>query len=154
MIYPLNRIPEDKLHLAGGKARSLSYMLTHTKIKIPEGFVLLPGDTLSASDIEKLDSRVTYAVRSSAISEDGENASFAGQYETVTDVKVEDIPDAVQTVLASADNARVKAYADNSEGVAVVIQRFVKPEFAGVVFTSDINTGKYEEFVGNYVHGE
>lgn len=154
MIYPLNRIPEDKLHLAGGKARSLSHMITHTKIKIPAGYVLLSGDTLSASDIEKLDSSVTYAVRSSAISEDGENASFAGQYETVTDVKVEDIPDAVQTVLASADNARVKAYADNSEGVAVVIQRFVKPEFAGVVFTSDVITGKDEEFVGNYVYGE
>ena len=154
MIYPLHKIPEDKMHLAGGKARSLSHMLTHTKIKIPEGYVLLPGDTLVAADIEKLDTRVTYAVRSSAISEDGENASFAGQYETVTDVKVEDIPEAVKTVQASADNDRVKAYADNSEGVAVVIQRFVKPEFAGVIFTSDVITGKDEKIVGNYVHGE
>ncbi len=154
MIYPLHKIPEDKMHLAGGKALSLSHMLTHTKIKIPEGYVLLPGDTLGAGDIEKLNPRYTYAVRSSAISEDGEKASFAGQYETVTDVKIEDIPEAAKTVQASVDNARVKAYADSSEGIAVVIQRFVIPEFAGVIFTSDVITGRDEKIVGNYVHGE
>ena len=154
MIYPLDKIPEDKLRYAGGKARSLSHMLTHTKIRIPEGFVLLPGDTPEDADLARLARKYTYAVRSSAISEDGENASFAGQYETVTDVSISDIPEAVKTVRASADNVRVKAYADSSEGVAVVIQRFVRPEFAGVVFTSDVITGKDEELVGNYVRGE
>lgn len=154
MMYPLNKIPEDRLHLAGGKARSLSYMLTHTKIRIPEGYVLLAGETAEPSELSRLDRSFTYAVRSSAISEDGENASFAGQYETVTDVKAEDVPEAIKTVLASARNERVKAYADSSEGVAVVIQRFVKPQFAGVVFTSDVITGKDEELVGNYVKGE
>ena len=154
MIYPLNKIPENKMHNAGGKARSLSYMLTHTKIRIPEGFVLPAGEEAEASDFEKLDRKITYAVRSSAVSEDGENASYAGQYETLTDVKFEDIPEAVKTVRASAYNERVKAYADSSEGVGVVIQRFVKPEFAGVVFTSDVITGRDEELVGNYVHGE
>ena len=154
MMYPLNKIPEDRLHLAGGKARSLSYMLTHTKIRIPEGYVLLAGETAEPSELARLDRSFTYAVRSSAISEDGENASFAGQYETVTDVKAEDVPEAIKTVLASALNERVKAYADYSEGVAVVIQRFVKPQFAGVVFTSDVITGKDEELVGNYVKGE
>ena len=154
MMYPLNKIPEDKLHLAGGKARSLSFMLTHTKIRIPEGYVLLAGETAEPSELSRLDRSFTYAVRSSAIGEDGENASFAGQYETVTDVKAEDVPEAIKTVLASARNERVKAYADYSEGVAVVIQRFVKPRFAGVVFTSDVITGKDEELVGNYVKGE
>ena len=154
MIYPLNRIPEDKLRYAGGKARSLSYMLTHTRIRIPEGYVLPAGETADASDMGKLKRNCTYAVRSSAISEDGENASFAGQYETVTDVKYEDIPEAIKTVQASARNERVKAYADTAEGVGVVIQRFVKPEYAGVVFTSDVITGRDEEFVGNYVRGE
>ena len=154
MIYPLNNIPEDKLRYAGGKARSLSHMFTHTKIRIPEGYVLLAGETATVSDLEKLSKSCTYAVRSSAISEDGENASYAGQYETVTDVKFEDIPEAIKTVQASARNERVQAYSDGTEGVAVVIQRFVKPEFAGVVFTSDVITGKDEELVGNYVRGE
>lgn len=156
MIYPLNRIPVDKEVLAGGKAKSLSYMLTHTKIRIPDGFLLPAGEKLDRQDLNKLDKSVTYAVRSSALNEDGQNASFAGQYETVTDVKVEDIPEAVKTVQASAENDRVKAYAneDGQAGVGVVIQRFVKPEFAGVVFTSDVITGKDEELVGNYVRGE
>ena len=154
MIYPLTNIPEEKLHYAGGKARSLSYMLTHTKIRIPEGYVLPAGESFETSDLAQLSKGYTYAVRSSAISEDGENASFAGQYETVTDVKFEDIPEAIKTVQASARNERVKAYADSSEGVGVVIQRFVKPEFAGVVFTSDVITGRDEELVGNYVRGE
>ena len=154
MIYPLTNIPEEKLHYAGGKARSLSYMLTHTKIRIPEGYVLPAGESFETSDLTQLSKGYTYAVRSSAISEDGENASFAGQYETVTDVKFEDIPEAIKTVQASSRNERVKAYADSSEGVGVVIQRFVKPEFAGVVFTSDVITGKDEELVGNYVRGE
>ena len=154
MIYPLNRIPVEKEELAGGKAKSLSYMLTHTRIRIPEGYVLPAGDKLEPQDLNKLDRNVTYAVRSSALNEDGQNASFAGQYETVTDVKVENIPDAMKTVQASADNDRVKAYADAAEGVGVVIQRFVKPEFAGVIFTSDVITGRDEELVGNYVRGE
>ena len=154
MMYALNKIPGDKMHYAGGKARSLSFMLTHSKIRIPEGYVIPAGESASDEELASLDRSLTYAVRSSAISEDGENASFAGQYETVTDVRVEDIPDAIKTVLASADNARVKAYAENAEGVGVVIQRFVKPQFAGVVFTSDVITGKDEELVGNYVHGE
>ena len=154
MMYPLNKIPEDKMHWAGGKARSLSHMLTHTKIRIPEGYVIPAGESYDAEELGRLDRRCTYAVRSSAISEDGENASYAGQYETVTDVRVDDIPEAVKTVLASADNARVKAYSEASEGVGVVIQRFVKPQFAGVVFTSDVITGKDEELVGNYVHGD
>lgn len=154
MIYRLNNIPEEITALAGGKARSLGYMLTHTKIRIPEGYVLPAGQALEEGDLNVLDKSATYAVRSSAISEDGQNASFAGQYETLTDVKPGDIPEAVKTVQASAENERVKAYTDSTEGVGVVIQRFVKPEFAGVVFTSDVITGKDEELVGNYVHGE
>jgi len=154
MIYPLNNIPEDRLELTGGKAKSLSYMLTHTKIRIPEGFVLPAGEEVSDDDIARLDGRFTYAVRSSALNEDGQNESFAGQYETVTDVKVPDIIAAVKEVQASADNDRVKAYSGSKTGIGVVIQRFVQPEFAGVVFTSDVITGKDEELVGNYVRGE
>ena len=154
MIYPLNNIPEDRLELTGGKAKSLTYMLTHMKIRIPEGFVLPAGEEVSDDDIARLDGRFTYAVRSSALNEDGQNESFAGQYETVTDVKVPDIIAAVKEVQASADNDRVKAYSGSKTGIGVVIQRFVQPEFAGVVFTSDVITGKDEELVGNYVRGE
>ena len=105
-----------------------------------------------------LPSAFTYAVRSSAINEDGENASFAGQYETITDVDIKDIPGAVKKVISSKDVARVKGYTESfgeeDKGIAVVIQRFVKPQFAGVLFTSDPLTGSDDKMVGNYVKGE
>ena len=166
-IFPLGKIPQGKK--AGGKAMSLSLMLENIKVSIPFGFVitsdsfenggLLPAASSELDDLlTKLDPRYTYAVRSSAINEDGENASFAGQYETLTNVKVSDIKSAVSSVVSSANNSRVKEYTESfneeDQGIAVVIQRFVDPTFAGVVFTSDVITGKDDRMVGNYVHGE
>ena len=43
-----------------------------------------------------------FAVRSSAVGEDGSSASFAGQYETVLGVGLDELPNAVRRVLASA----------------------------------------------------
>ena len=168
-IYDLKTIPREKMDRAGGKASSLSLMLKNLKINIPSGYVITADGfrdgklTDEASEelngiIAGLDRLKTYAVRSSAIGEDGDNRSFAGQYETLTDVRVAQIRDAVKHVAASADSDRVEEYKNRNEisgeGIGVVIQEFVKPEFAGVIFTSDIITGKDDKIVGNYVHGE
>ena len=168
-IYDLKTLPGEKLKTAGGKASSLSLMMQNLKLNIPSGYVITAdgfrdgkitedaGAELDAL-IAKLNRAKTYAVRSSAIGEDGESNSFAGQYETLTDVAVDGIRAAVDQVAASAKSARVEEYkAQNDvsgEGIGVVIQEFVKPEFAGVIFTSDIITGKDEKIVGNYVKGE
>lgn len=179
-IYPLKAVPKEKASVIGGKAGSLSRMISDLKLPVPGGYVLI-SDAISGgivceealaeiSDlITRLSPRHTYAVRSSALNEDGASASFAGQYETLTDVPVEGICNAVMDVADSANSARVEGYTDHigggSEGepgngtsseskIAVVIQRFVKPEFAGVLFTSDVITGKDDHFVGNYVRGE
>lgn len=122
------------------------------------GLVLCPAAQAELGALlASLDDKVTYAVRSSALNEDGEVASFAGQYETVTDVKREDIPEAVRQVIASAGNANVQAYMahqDNlNNSISIIIQRFIRAEFAGVLFTADAITGKDEVMVGNYVHG-
>ena len=170
-IYPLQQIPPEKLPLCGGKASSLSRMLGLKGIRVPEGYVILADGfekgklREEASDelrelISGLNGSVTYAVRSSALNEDGTTASFAGQYETLTDVPKDGINNAVTEVAGSAESARVEVYAQNREasdpgaGIAVVIQRFVTPTFAGVVFTSDVITGKDASMVGNYVEGE
>ena len=190
-IFSLRQLPKDKAPLAGGKARSLSFMMQNAKLRIPEGHVILctalEGTKLKdeagkelAELLKGLDPKVTYAVRSSAINEDGENASFAGQYETLTDVRLEDVPKAVEQVAASAGNANVRAYARRqaeganiqapAEGaddlaaragdetrrdfeIAIVIQRFVRAKYAGVLFTADAITGKDEKMIGNYVCG-
>ena len=168
-IFDLRFLPIEKQARAGGKASSLSLMIKNLKMNIPSGYVILAdgfrdGNLTEDAQKEltellpKLNKNKTYAVRSSAIGEDGESNSFAGQYETITDVTVDKISDAVAQVAASAKSERVEEYkAQNEaegEGIGVVIQEFVKPEFAGVIFTSDIITGKDEKIIGNYVHGE
>ena len=159
--------------------------MKNTKIRIPGGYVILScafegkhlcGEALGELDelINNLDGNATYAIRSSALNEDGEEASFAGQYETLTDVKKEEIKKAVEQVAASLGNANIIAYTENripgadagpqfggeafperqDNGIGIVIQKFIKAKFAGVLFTADAITGRDDKMVGNYVRGE
>ena len=168
-VYRLDRIPAGSEGLAGGKALSLARMSTALNVNVPSGYVITSDAFESGKikdealgEIEKLiaslDRKYTYAVRSSARSEDGKNASFAGQYETVTDVEADGILAAVREVAASEDNSRVREYSGSvggdRGGIAVVIQRFIKAEFSGVVFTSDVMNGRDDKLIGNYVRGE
>ena len=168
-IFELKNIPQDKMALAGGKAASLSLMMQNLKMNIPQGYVITADAFCDGKLKEEANAEFNqilsglnrfkrYAVRSSAIGEDGENNSFAGQYETLTDLYVPQIRDAIKQVASSAKNTRVQAYKTQNnitgEGIGVVIQEFIKTEFAGVIFTSDIITGKDDKIVGNYVHGE
>ncbi len=162
-VYRFDNAPDAVLPRCGGKGASLIRM-TRMGLPVPEGMVIL-ADASSAeaqkeiSDtLASLSDSCTYAVRSSALNEDGSDNSFAGQYETVTDVAKKDLPDAVRTVAGSAGNSHVKEYLTNTNtaasDIAVVIQRFVKPEYAGVLFTADAVTGSSREMVGNFVEGE
>ena len=168
-VFDLGSIPQDKMSRVGCKARSLSLMITDMKLNVPEGYVIVcdafkDGEILveAASELTSvlptLDPAWTYAVRSSAINEDGQNASFAGQYETITDVDIKDIPAARKKVVSSKDEKRVQGYTESfgeeDQGIAVVIQKFVLPTFAGVIFTSDAISGRDDKMVGNYVKGE
>src|SRR5258705_1513183 len=89
------------------------------------------------------------AVRSSATAEDLPDASFAGQQDTVLGVRDEDaVLDAVRTCWPSLWNDRAVAYRQTHDvpasGLrrAVVVQRMVEPESAGVLFTADPITGR------------
>jgi rifampicin phosphotransferase len=106
-----------------------------------------------------------FAVRSSAAAEDLAGASFAGQYETVLDVGLDELPDAVRQVLDSAASARVAAYrqahpqpaaADppgSGTGMAVLVQVMVPADAAGVAFTANPLTGDRDEVVISAVPG-
>lgn len=167
-IFSFGEITDEIASICGGKGASLA-KLTEMRLPVPEGFVLtanaFSGGEIKPEALNELEALVsvlsdkhTYAVRSSALNEDGENASFAGAYETITNAARNDIISAVRRVAASADSLRVRRYAENTGaengGIAVVIQRFVKPEFAGVVFTSNPISGSAAVMQGNYVKGE
>ena len=90
-IYDLRSLPCEKQKIAGGKASSLSLMMQNLKLNIPSGYVItadgfrdgkITEDAQKELDelLPKLNKNKTYAVRSSAIGEDGESNSFAGQY--------------------------------------------------------------------------
>lgn len=87
------------------------------------------------------------AVRSSAIAEDLDGASFAGAYESVLNVVGEAaVIEAVRRCLEAAHSERIAAYrgADGSgtgAGIAVLIQPMVAARVAGIAFTADPVTG-------------
>ncbi len=123
----------------GGKARGLATLIA-AGFPVPGGFVVLP----EARDEEiaaayRLLGPGPVAVRSSAEEEDSETRSYAGQLDSFLDVVGEErVAEAVKACRASARNARVASYLE--EGVArstripVIVQRMVRPDYAGVAF--------------------
>ena len=86
----------------------------------------------------------TVAVRSSAIAEDLAEASFAGQYRTLLNVRAgEDLQRAVGACWASLwcrsalEYRHRRSIDQNSGGMALVIQPMVPADAAGVLFTVD-----------------
>ena len=135
----------------GGKAFNLSE-LVNAGFNVPPGFVFSAAESQSLPALETAQSIESHvqdycggypvAVRSSAIGEDGDGFSFAGQYDPVLNLfTVEDVIKAIDEVAASANNARVQAYqeANNLEatGVGVIVQAMVRPTSAGVMFTAE-----------------
>jgi phosphohistidine swiveling domain-containing protein len=97
---------------------------------------------------------IPVAVRSSATAEDLPEASFAGQQETLLNViGLEQVLTAVQRCFASLWTDRATQYrsslgiAPRSVRLAVVVQRMVEAEVAGVLFTANPLTGKRREAV-------
>ena len=85
-----------------------------------------------------------YAVRSSGVGEDSAQASWAGQFETVLDVEGADaVRAAIVRCFASAFADRVKSYGHEARvpTMAVLVQRMVQADAAGVAFTADPVTG-------------
>lgn len=82
------------------------------------------------------------AVRSSAAHEDSQT-SFAGQYESVLDVRPEDMIDAWRRVLASKYEAKALSYrvrqgfADQEMPMAALILEMIAPEVSGVLYSRD-----------------
>ncbi|MFB2973237.1 glycerol-3-phosphate acyltransferase [Aerosakkonema sp. BLCC-F183] len=126
----------------GQKAATLS-QLKHWGYSVPDGWVLPPGDD-PVPLIESLQPSPTspLVVRSSAIGEDSELASAAGQYETILNVTSrEALQQAILRCqasynLPSAVDYRQQRYLPEAS-MAVVIQKQVSGAFSGVAFSRD-----------------
>ncbi|GAB3569082.1 PEP/pyruvate-binding domain-containing protein [Spelaeicoccus albus] len=94
------------------------------------------------------------AVRSSATAEDLPGAAFAGQQDTYLNIKgPDDVIDAVARCWASLWTDRAISYrarqgvAADHVSIAVVVQRMVPSEFAGVMFSANPVTGDRSQIV-------
>jgi pyruvate,water dikinase len=146
--------------------------LAQASLPVPPGFIVtrpvyqafhrtgLSGqvgdEILAAFD----DMRLTcVAVRSSALVEDSEEASWAGQFESYLGVDRDHLLGAIWLCWKSADSALVHAYARDHSGtseeiaLAVVVQEMVGCDIAGVVFTKNPVTNDETELMIEACYG-
>ncbi|MGD9376380.1 MAG: PEP/pyruvate-binding domain-containing protein, partial [Anaerolineae bacterium] len=173
VIRSFDELTNQEQPLAGGKGGTLA-RLYQDGFPVPDGFVILPqafaGDELTAegwtavqAQLEQLrtvgGNHASFAVRSSALSEDSAQASFAGEFETVLDVHSDEmIQAAIRTVRQSRHSERVRAYSeahgiDPVHDMSVVVQRLVRADLSGVLFTADPVNGSQARMIGNFVFG-
>jgi rifampicin phosphotransferase len=160
-IRKLSDVRMSDVAEVGGKAANLGELLA-ADVRVPAGVVLTAGAAdMSPSDRASLlrDAASVlglgpFAVRSSGISEDGADHSFAGMYESVLDVAADELREATDRVLAGARSARVADYRPHANGgIAVIVQRMVTPAAAGVALTADPINGDRSTCVVTAVRG-
>lgn len=137
----------------GGKMYGLS-VLNSKGIKVPYSVVVPVGVSITKEDLQKIDSKYGhYSVRSSADIEDGEKNSFAGMFDSYLNVSADDILENIHKVKASVHNVRLKEYIQanglDQPHMAVVIQSFKEPQYAGVWLGNSDDSGVLEWVEGN-----
>jgi len=147
----------------GAKSANLARAL-RAGLQVPDGFAVSARavDLIVSGHIPTLKTLKSFyqssnrlvAVRSSALGEDSEGASFAGQHSTVLGVQGEvALLAAIFEVHASASAESVSHYrasmsteADPPQ-IAITIQHLINPVAAGVLFTRNPVTGQDERVV-------
>ena len=167
-VVPLSALGLDSLALAGGKAAQLGALI-HAGLPVPEGFCVTTAAYRRGMDAAlRAAIAAAYAalgggpvaVRSSATAEDLPDASFAGQQETFLNIEGADaVLAAIERCWASLFSERAVAYrrdrhiGDDDVAMAVVVQRMVPAEAAGVLFTLNPVTGAGDEMVVEAARG-
>jgi phosphohistidine swiveling domain-containing protein len=185
-LLPLIQCANADVASVGQKAANLA-MLLAASFPVPDGYVLTTDafEAFLASNSLSLDPSartfetgifplgvanalknaaaaigdVALAVRSSGVAEDLPSASFAGQYETVLNVRgAKALLSAVRHCWASAFSDAVTTYrrAQGQSGVprmAILVQRLMAASAAGVAFTANPVTGDRTETVVSAVRG-
>jgi phosphoenolpyruvate synthase/pyruvate phosphate dikinase len=133
--------------LVGGKAASLGTLLRNG-FDTPDGFVVtvvvagnmtpaLEDEILAAFD--KLNTPYV-AVRSSGTGEDSEDATWAGQLDTVLNVTRDNLIEAVKKCWGSTKSDRAVAYAKerslNVGEIAVIVQAMIECDLSGAAFSA------------------
>ncbi len=168
-IYWLDSTPCHDVAHVGGKAANLGRLAA--KFPVPPGFCLTtatPNEQLISTALyeslaqayQQLGARCgrtppAVAVRSSAVDEDGTQASFAGQHETYLNViGVPAVAEAVQRCWASALTDRALIYRSSrglggAAGIAVLVQQLIAADVSAIAFSVDPCTNDQDHIVIN-----
>lgn len=187
MRYISDNRPELAEQLTiGGKAKNL-YRLKKMGLPVPswlvipheELFAIIPESLLSESNrsplldwikdysfppafiaeiINYFPENTLFAVRSSAIDEDGSDFSFAGQFESYLFVDQETLVEKIKNVWLSAFSERVQQYRSSHQlepgfGIAIIVQEMIDAESSGVAFSINPASGDRKEKVISSVYG-
>ena len=166
-LYSLSKVLE--VGLVGGKAAGLSQLFA-LGVSVPRGYAVSKELLNVYTDLKSLPPAFSkelvncltqlnsekVIVRSSAIGEDSESHSFAGQLDSfVVTNSVASVEKAILQCWEGLNNDRVSAYQNISGKVlsemGVVIQEFMEADYAGVTFTQ---SPYHKEFIyTEYVQG-
>lgn len=146
----------------GGKCASLAKAL-QAGLPAPGGYALGVGIVAriaagSKADCERVrplfdELAPAMAVRSSAIGEDSNAASFAGMHLSVLNIMdIESLFEAIRDVHQSAHTNEARAYrarmqVSGEPAIAVAIQKQILSDMAGVMFTRNPLTGDTERYI-------
>ena len=121
----------------GNKARNLARLIARNPylFSVPPGLVLQPGFSVEQHAADLIDALHPlhpsgdglFAVRSCGQEEDGASESMAGKFHTELFIPIEGMTDAINSVRAS--------FGDSLDTGAVLIQKMIEPDYAGVLFT-------------------
>ena len=150
----------------GGKAYGLN-KLNKYGVRVPKAYAIdntfikevLNNNEETIGELKKalntFSADTKFAVRSSALNEDGNDKSFAGMYESVLDVPndVDSILKAIKKVSDSSISARIESYDKEKSKMCIVLQQMVYPKVAGVCFTDSIDLYGNDAIYIEYVHG-
>ncbi len=151
----------------GGKASALGRLVAKG-FPVPGFFVVLPSeDGVAARELDEALDRLTtghaaeprFAVRSSALDEDGAAHSFAGQLESYLEVPRGEVAGRIDDVRQSGRAERVEEYR-RQHGLslpppipAVIVQILLEADCAGVAFSANPTSGARAEGVISAVRG-
>jgi len=149
LIKTFMEIKEKDLHLVGGKALPLAKLI-RLGFCVPWGFVIttegikkgintIKNDIMQA--VQMLETSLV-VIRSSAVCEDSQKTSFAGQFESFTNVNNQDIFNFIHRCIESSRSHKIVSYCEKFNlnpakiEMAVIIQEMIQNDLSGVCFTT------------------
>jgi pyruvate,water dikinase len=170
-IISSNSIESENLtiEILGGKGLNLMHLVKQN-FRVPE-FIILPANWLfdefqkerelflSEDEIFRyLGDAQWFSVRSSAIQEDGNQYSFAGQFKTELFVNRAELNASIERVWHSLKSPQIETYCREHglarpDRMAIVVQIMIDSEVSGVAFGVNPVSGRRDEFVISSLYG-